>query len=231
MEPILREKNCASIKSSDRLNEECPTSQRLSDCLTISECPTPQRLSDCLNNSNNECPTLITGELDLTHAKWVIFNSEKWNKTLELFPTIAPLLEESVDLECRCIKLLLNHVARIAAWGTYRQCRWLATPSTKEGILTTPSTKQWIWLERQIRNKKLADGTIATFPRLVDGIHRNPDEPGHWYWFLAWGDSSKKRKYLPRHRVFLVKSLINSGKSLEMILLHMTPSDDKGGVA
>lgn len=138
-----------------------------------------------------------------------------WQESLNeaIAEKVRPLVEQMARLD-------LYYVAQTVARVTYWRCRMAATPSTKE----------WVWLERQIRNKKLADGTVATFPRLVDGVHRNPDEPRHWYWFLAWGDGSKKRKYVPRHQIYLVRSLIESGRSVETILLHLTPSTNKGGV-
>lgn len=170
----------------------------------------------------------------------------------EQCPQLAEALAEKIrPLEYQIARIELYCVAQTVVRAAYWRARLFAqslaagilppqsfdptsTPSTKNEIPPTPSTttpnaygtlgttKEWVWLERQIRNKKLADGTIATFPRLVDGVHRNLNEPGHWYWFLAWGDGKKKRRYIPQHQVYLMRSLLGAGKPIESILLHLS---------
>lgn len=70
----------------------------------------------------------------------------------------------------------------------------LRSPSTE----SCTSTKASGWLEKYIKNKKLKDGTIKTYPK-VEGIYRDPDKPNHWYWSYKWEEKSSKAKSANGH--------------------------------
>jgi hypothetical protein len=66
-------------------------------------------------------------------------------------------------------------------------CGWL--PNPPEPKRKRPASG---WLERYTKNKKLKDGTIATFPK-VEG-HREPDTSEHWYWAYKYEEKSDNAK-------------------------------------
>ena len=70
----------------------------------------------------------------------------------------------------------------------------LRSPSTE----FCTSTKASGWLEKYIKNKKLKDGTIKTYPK-VEGVYRDPDEPNHWYWSYKWEEKNSKAKSANGH--------------------------------
>ncbi|WP_143172886.1 hypothetical protein [Scytonema sp. HK-05] len=45
-------------------------------------------------------------------------------------------------------------------------------------------TKQRGYLYKYLENKKLKDGTIASYPRVIG--ERSPDNPKHWRWGFNW---------------------------------------------
>lgn len=45
-------------------------------------------------------------------------------------------------------------------------------------------SKQKGCLYKYLENKKLKDGTIVSYPRVIG--HRNPDNPTHWRWGFNW---------------------------------------------
>jgi hypothetical protein len=82
------------------------------------------------------------------------------------------------------------------------------------------------WLEHYTKNKKLKDGTIATFPR-VEG-HREPEEPSHWYWAYKYEEKTPIAKSangfvtrafsVPSSKVYSVRYAIASHWSISDIL-------------
>ncbi|GEM_PF-5794541 len=82
------------------------------------------------------------------------------------------------------------------------------------------------WLEHYTKNKKLKDGTIATFPR-VEG-HREPEEPSHWYWAYKYEEKTPIAKSangcitrafsVPSSLVYSVRYAIASRWSISDIL-------------
>lgn len=66
-------------------------------------------------------------------------------------------------------------------------CGWLPIPP--ELKRKRPASG---WLEHYTKNKKLKDGTIATFPK-VEG-RREPDNPEHWYWAYKYEEKNSKAK-------------------------------------
>ncbi len=82
------------------------------------------------------------------------------------------------------------------------------------------------WLEHYTKNKKLKDGTIATFPR-VEG-HREPEEPSHWYWAYKYEEKTPIAKSangfvtrafsVPSSKVYSVRYAIASRWSISDIL-------------
>ncbi|MHC5762968.1 hypothetical protein [Nostoc sp.] len=100
-------------------------------------------------------------------------------------------------------------------------CGWL--PNPPELKRKRPASG---WLEHYTKNKKLKDGTIATFPK-VEG-HREPDNPEHWYWAYKYEQKSDKAKSanghitkavsVPSGKVFSVRYAIASRWSVSQIL-------------
>ncbi|HEY9744248.1 MAG TPA: hypothetical protein V6C90_27470 [Coleofasciculaceae cyanobacterium] len=82
------------------------------------------------------------------------------------------------------------------------------------------------WLEHYTKNKKLKDGTIATFPR-VEG-HREPEEPSHWYWAYKYEEKTPIAKSangfvtrafsVPSSKVYSVRYAIASRWTISDIL-------------
>ena len=80
---------------------------------------------------------------------------------------------------------------------------------------------------KYIKNKKLKDGTIKTYPK-VEGIYRDPDEPDNWYWSYKWEEKSSKAKSanghitravsVPSSKVFTVRYAISQKWSIPKIL-------------
>lgn len=77
-------------------------------------------------------------------------------------------------------------------------------------------------LYRYIENKKLKNGTIASYPRVIG--HRHPDNPTHWRWGFNWEEKMdgewKGRSFgcVPLGAIALIQSMQNEGVSLEEII-------------
>ncbi|MEH1932012.1 MAG: hypothetical protein V7K83_31925 [Nostoc sp.] len=85
-------------------------------------------------------------------------------------------------------------------------------------------------LYKYIENKKLKDGAIASYPRVIG--HRHPDNPTHWRWGFNWEekiDGEWKGRSIgsvplgamastPAAGIALIQSMQNEGVSLEKII-------------
>ncbi|MBP5977042.1 hypothetical protein HW132_31060 [Brasilonema sp. CT11] len=76
-----------------------------------------------------------------------------------------------------------------------------------------PSNGQRGCLYPYIQNKRLKDGTIKSYPKVIG--ERNPDIDSHWRWAYCWHDPNngyKKRSIsIPYSFLNAVRSLISSG--------------------
>jgi hypothetical protein len=83
-------------------------------------------------------------------------------------------------------------------------------------------SKQKGCLYKYYENKKLKDGTIATYPRVIGD--RNPDNPHHWRWGFNWekkiDDEWKGRSInsIPVGAIPLIQSMRNERVPLEEII-------------
>jgi hypothetical protein len=77
-------------------------------------------------------------------------------------------------------------------------------------------------LYKYIENKKLKNGAIASYPRVIG--HRNPDNPTHWRWGFNWEEKidgewkGRSIGSVPLGAIALIQSMQNEGVSLEEII-------------
>jgi hypothetical protein len=107
-------------------------------------------------------------------------------------------------------------------------CGW--TPEnfleeSKEGVGLKQSSKRRQrkgCLYKYIENKKLKNGTIASYPRVIG--HRQPDNPTHWRWGFNWEEKvdgewkGRSIGSVPLGAIALIQSMQNEGVSLEEII-------------
>ncbi|MEH2252351.1 hypothetical protein [Nostoc sp.] len=73
-----------------------------------------------------------------------------------------------------------------------------------------------------IENKKLKDGAIASYLRVIG--HRQNDNPTHWRWGFNWEEKidgewkGRSIGSVPVGAIALVRSMQNEGASLEKII-------------
>ncbi len=77
-------------------------------------------------------------------------------------------------------------------------------------------------LYKYLENKKLKDGTIASYPRVIG--HRQPDNPTHWRWGFNWEEKidgewkGRSIGSVPLGAIALIQSMQNEGVPLEEII-------------
>lgn len=78
-------------------------------------------------------------------------------------------------------------------------------------------------LYKYLENKKLKDGAIASYPRVIG--HRSPDNPAHWRWGFNWEIKDQDGEWkgrsigsVPLGAIALIQSMQNEGVSLEEII-------------
>ena len=77
-------------------------------------------------------------------------------------------------------------------------------------------------LYKYIENKKLKNGSIASYPRVIG--HRQPDNPTHWRWGFNWEEKidgewkGRSIGSVPVGAIALIQSMQNEGVSLEKII-------------
>lgn len=83
-------------------------------------------------------------------------------------------------------------------------------------------SKQKGCLYKYLENKKLKDGTIASYPRVIGD--RKPDNPTHWRWGFNWEEKidgewkGRSIGSIPVGAIALIQSMQNEGVSLEEII-------------
>ncbi|QFS49656.1 hypothetical protein GXM_07150 [Nostoc sphaeroides CCNUC1] len=77
-------------------------------------------------------------------------------------------------------------------------------------------------LYKYIENKKLKNGTIASYPRVIG--HIQPDNPTHWRWGFNWEEKidgewkGRSIGSIPVGAIALIQSMQNEGVPLEEII-------------
>ncbi len=77
-------------------------------------------------------------------------------------------------------------------------------------------------LYKYLENKKLKDGTITSYPRVIQ--HRSSDNPTHWRWGFNWEEKidgewkGRSIGSVPVGAIALIQSMQNEGVSLEEII-------------
>lgn len=78
-------------------------------------------------------------------------------------------------------------------------------------------------LYKYLENKKLKNGTIASYPRVIG--HRQPDNPTHWRWGFNWEIKDEDGEWkgrsigsIPVGAIPLIQSMQNEGAPLEEII-------------
>ncbi|MCC5618797.1 hypothetical protein LC605_27660 [Nostoc sp. CHAB 5836] len=96
---------------------------------------------------------------------------------------------------------------------------------TKEDTKRAPHSKRRQRkgsLYKYLENKKLKDGRIASYPRVIG--HRHPDNPTHWRWGFNWEEKvdgewkGRSIGSVPVGAIALIQSMQNEGVSLEEII-------------
>lgn len=83
-------------------------------------------------------------------------------------------------------------------------------------------SKQKGCLYKYLENKKLKDGTIASYPRVIGD--RKPDNPTHWRWGFNWEEKvdgewkGRSIGSIPVGAIALIQSMQKEGVSLEEII-------------
>jgi hypothetical protein len=107
-------------------------------------------------------------------------------------------------------------------------CGWIPEnflEESKEGVGLKQSSKRRQrkgCLYKYIENKKLKNGAIASYPRVIG--HRNPDNPTHWRWGFNWEEKidgewkGRSIGSVPLGAIALIQSMQNEGVSLEEII-------------
>ncbi|WP_208822151.1 hypothetical protein [Tolypothrix sp. PCC 7910] len=92
-------------------------------------------------------------------------------------------------------------------------------------------SKQKGCLYKYLESKKLKDGTIATYPRVIG--HRESDNPNHWRWGFNWeikvnGEwKGRSINSVPVGAIPMIKSMQNQGVPLEEIIAFIKKSKAK----
>lgn len=77
-------------------------------------------------------------------------------------------------------------------------------------------------LYKYIENKKLKNGSIVSYPRVIG--HRNTDNPTHWRWGFNWEEKidgewkGRSIGSVPLGAIPLIEDMQNEGVSLEEII-------------
>lgn len=77
-------------------------------------------------------------------------------------------------------------------------------------------------LYKYLENKKLKNGAIASYPRVIG--HRNPDNPTHWRWGFNWEEKidgewkGRSIGSVPLGAIALIQSMQNEAVPLEEII-------------
>jgi hypothetical protein len=96
---------------------------------------------------------------------------------------------------------------------------------TKEDTKRSPHSKRRQrkgCLYKYLENKKLKDGRIASYPRVIG--HRQPDNPTHWRWGFNWEEKidgewkGRSIGSVPLGAIALIQSMQNEGVPLEEII-------------
>lgn len=92
---------------------------------------------------------------------------------------------------------------------------------TSQLLQQSKPSKQKGCLYQYLENKRLKDGTIASYPRVAG--HRDPDNPTHWRWGYKWEekiDSEWKGRSIgvPIGAIPMIKLMQKEGASLEEII-------------
>lgn len=83
-------------------------------------------------------------------------------------------------------------------------------------------SKQKGCLYKYLENKKLKDGTIASYPRVIGD--RKPDNPNHWRWGFNWEEKidgewkGRSIGSIPVGAIPMIQSMQNDGASLKEII-------------
>ncbi len=93
-------------------------------------------------------------------------------------------------------------------------------------------SKQKGCLYKYLENKKLKDGRIATYPRIIED-KRDPDNPQHWRWGFNWEEKidgewkGRSIGSIPVGAIALIQSMQNEGVPLEEIIAFIRRAKSK----
>ena len=96
------------------------------------------------------------------------------------------------------------------------------TKQQQESVQKAKGRQRKGCLYRYIENKKLKNGSIASYPRVIG--HREPSNPHHWRWGVNWEEKvdgewkGRSIGSVPVGAIALIQSMQNEGVSLEEII-------------
>jgi hypothetical protein len=160
----------------------------------------------------------------------VPFDTDEWCSLLkDLLPPVEELVFGAVvaiaDLT-DCILMTEEFINQQSE--TELRCGWIPenfleeTEPQPQGEQKPKGRQRKGCLYRYIENKKLKDGTIASYPRVIG--HRQPDNPTHWRWGFNWEEKidgewkGRSIGSVPLGAIALIQSMQKEGVSLEEIV-------------
>ncbi|BAY66983.1 C-5 cytosine-specific DNA methylase (plasmid) [Calothrix brevissima NIES-22] len=93
-------------------------------------------------------------------------------------------------------------------------------------------SKQKGCLYKYLENKKLKNGSIVSYPRIIED-KRDPDKPQHWRWGFNWEEKidgewkGRSIGSIPVGAIAIIKSMQNQGVALEEIIAFIKKSKAK----
>jgi hypothetical protein len=100
-------------------------------------------------------------------------------------PCVEERTQQSIDVSCPSCEsplITLNDGCGTCGWIPEN---FLEETKPQPEVVQKPKGRQRKGcLYRYIENKKLKNGTIASYPRVIG--HRQPDNPTHWRWGFNW---------------------------------------------
>jgi hypothetical protein len=196
------------------------STQEIIEALSISE----DELDEFWNNE----PALFKG----FKIQWLGATIQKWRVESEnRLPQSESIPEKSSEDERQSPSIEPLNLSLIEDNGTPEKFLEESTADTKQ----LPSRKRRQrkgCLYKYLENKKLKNGNIASYPRVI-GETRDPDNPKHWRWGFNWEEKidgewkGRSIGSVPIGAIALIQSMQKSGVPLEEIIAFIRRSKNK----
>ncbi|MDZ8069026.1 MAG: hypothetical protein RMY64_26005 [Nostoc sp. DedQUE08] len=183
----------------------------------------------------NCCSTFFVVDWETEKDKWYFWErDELYIAELALAQPaagIAPqclidkFLEDKSEPLVLCPSCELQHIYLSGGCGMcgLAPANFLEETEGREEVVQKPKGRQRIGcLYKYIENKKLKNGSIASYPRVIG--HRQTDNPTHWRWGFNWEEKidgewkGRSIGSIPVGAITLIQSMQKEGVSLEEII-------------